>query len=154
MWAVSGECNNQTEAADPEAPPVIQPASNPADLLAEPVKMEPHPSGFPGMEDIQLTPPLAHVFEDTFSAPLDKKTVISVHRSARDILRMWTGVFTAFHNLLAKDHYFMSTDKQTVQSLANKVILLDALDKKLLFVGSKSCPGRKGTEPLGSVEDL
>ncbi|OJD17649.1 hypothetical protein ACJ73_08783 [Blastomyces percursus] len=43
------------------------------------------------------------------------------------------------------------TDKHTVRSLANNNILPEALDKKLLFVGLKSGPGRKGMEPLGSV---
>ncbi|KAK2809765.1 hypothetical protein FQN50_003610 [Emmonsiellopsis sp. PD_5] len=185
VYPVPGECDNQiTEAAVPEVPPPMQPASDPADPPADPpetprtpVHMEPHPLGSPGMDDIQPTPPLAPGFEDIVSALLDQKMEISVHRSAKDILRIWYGsprtslvvlfLFTSRSyykftteqqfslrstiSLLARDHYFMSSDEQTVGSLTDTQVLSEALEKKLLFVGLKSAPGYKSTEPLGSM---
>ncbi|EAS34316.3 uncharacterized protein CIMG_05340 [Coccidioides immitis RS] len=91
----------------------------------------------PGLDDMEdITPPLAPGFED-FSAPLAQKTDISLHRSAIEILQMWyessrTSLIVLFLfssrsyykfirenvlqlrstiNLLAKDHYFMTSRK-------------------------------------------
>ncbi|QSS66486.1 hypothetical protein I7I51_07343 [Histoplasma capsulatum] len=169
--AIAAEKNDFVKSTGPEVPPTIQPVNNPL----TPVQLDP---GLDDMEGMEPTPPLAPGFED-FSAPLARKTHISVHRSAGEILKMWynsppTSLIVLFLissrsyykfigesvlqlrstiNLLAKDHYFMTLHGHTVRTLPDDHILQEAKDKKLLFVGSNSAPGRGSKEPLGSLND-
>ena len=57
-------------------------------------------------------------------------------------------------NILARHHYFITLDKDKVRSLGNGEILSEALDKRLLFVGSRSGPTGQSCELLHSINAM